>query len=141
MSEADRSSPSREPSDGVPGPDDPAPPHAPGPPPPPGPPPSDVDDALDLAAKHASESAREWLTAVKESFEKALDKDYDAQLLAKDVAAFWARAVRDGARAATDAALVARALAAHVPEPAPGPTAPTVASGPTAPTGASGATP
>jgi|RhiMethySRZTD1v2_1073278.scaffolds.fasta_scaffold04866_12 hypothetical protein len=90
--------------------------------PPPEPPHSDVDDALDLAAKHASESAREWLDAIKGSFETALDKKYDAELFAKDVAAFWARTVRDGARVATDVALVARALAAHVPEPAPDPT-------------------
>lgn len=95
---------------------------------------AEFDDALDDMARHASESAKECVVAVKQSFTTALDEEYTAETLAKDVAGFWARGVRDVARGWTDLAKLATAIAGL--EPTPPPSSPGTTTPPPDPTSA-----
>jgi hypothetical protein len=86
---------------------------------------AELDKTLDDMAHHASESANEWAVAIKQSLTTALNQKYNSDALAKDVAAFWARSVRDSARGWTDLAKLAAAIAAlpsKPPEPSHGST-------------------
>lgn len=78
---------------------------------------AEFDDVLGDMARHASESANECALAVKKSFTTALDREYTSEGLAKDLAGFWARGVRDVARGWTDLAKLATAIAALKPTP------------------------
>jgi hypothetical protein len=88
---------------------------------------AEFEDALGDMERHMSESARDCAVAVKKSLTTALDQKYTSEALAKDLAAFWARGVRDMARGWTDLAKLATAIAALKPTPPAPPTGSTSA--------------
>jgi hypothetical protein len=73
---------------------------------------ANLDAALKEVTDHMTASARECVTALKTSLTTALDRKYTSEELAKDMAGFWGRGMRDMARAWTDAAKLAAAISA-----------------------------
>jgi hypothetical protein len=77
----------------------------------------DLDAALKEMTDHMTASAREFATALKASLTTALDRKYTSDELAKDMAGFWGRGMRDMARAWTDAAKLAAVISALPSKP------------------------
>lgn len=78
---------------------------------------AELDAALKDMADHASACTREFVTALKTSLTTALDRKYTPEELTKDMAGFWARGMRDMARAWTDAAKLATVISSLPSKP------------------------